>query len=482
MRWRAYRAKVAAVVLAARMVACQGATEPRSTPGIHVTATLVDTVFARHPLTVLIRNDRGVPARKVVLVFEAVPGGFPVLVAAADSQFTTRLIDTTDARGTVSVLTRLGTVVGQEELAISVPDLGLADTVRFTVEPGAAAGVSVVPTDTAIYAGHGFTLRGTATDVFGNPRGEPVSYAVVYGPVTADPANGAVTATTIGRAAVVALAVGHVDTAYVSVVPPAWVATEQGQPFNTGSLGLFLVQLDGSGGQFLAPQYASTVGPAGFGWSPDGQLLAIARASVNLLRPGGVEQPLVQMSGPLSASARFSRDGRWVYFALARGTLAQPQGLYRVGIDSTGLELLGPGGPDYFPAPSHDGQSLAYVSDRTPCDFVGSCIRVMDLTTRQDRVYGARDYLALGTQVAWSPIEDLIAYGARPSLVLVHADGTGARTLADNLYQVRWMDWSPDGRWLVVAADNGVELFDVQTGLRLPVGQLRYNGATAWRP
>ena len=108
-------------------------------------------------------------------------------------------------------------------------------------------------------------------------------------------------------------------------------------------------------------------------------------------------------------------------------------------------------------------------------------IRVLDLTTNQDRVYGTQDFLARGSQVSWSPTEDLIAYSSGSQVFLVRSNGTGSSLLADNADFVRWMDWSPDGRWLVVA-EAGVTLFNVQTGLRLPLGQFRAYGPTVWRP
>jgi Tol biopolymer transport system component len=170
-----------------------------------------------------------------------------------------------------------------------------------------------------------------------------------------------------------------------------------------------------------------------------------------------------------------------VYFALAYGTATQAQGLYRIKLDGTGLEHIGRDGSDYFASPSHDGQSVAYASARTVC-FNVPCIRVLDLATNQDRTYGTQDFLVQGAMAAWSPVEDLIAYSNGSSLYLVRSDGTGTRTLASDVGQVKWMDWSPDGRWLVVAADPGVMLLEAQTGLRLPLGQFSSYGATAWRP
>ncbi|PYP49821.1 MAG: hypothetical protein DMD45_13315 [Gemmatimonadetes bacterium] len=494
MHRRIWQVTFGGISVAAIVTACgDGPTESRpGDRGIHVArATLVDTVLVTHSLIVRVQDSAGRPAAGVVVRFEAQPvanpdySGFfdyPVLVAAVDSQrFTILATATTDGRGGASVQTRFGIRAGPADLLLRVPELGFVDSVRFTITPGAAAGVTVAPRDTAIYATHGYTLRAHARDQYGNARDDPVAFTLVYGPVSADRTTGAVVASAIGRGAIVARSVARSDTAYVSVVPPGWVASQEFDPGNGGPIGLFLMQLDGSGRQRLAPGLDNSFIPQGFGWSPDGQELALVRGTfVNLLTPGGVEHALVEMSNAVSIATRFSRDGHWLYFALAYGSSTQPQGLYRVAVDGTGLEHLGQAGTDYFPAPSHDGQSVAYVSYRSPCG-VDTCIRVLDLSTNQDRAYGAQDFLTRGSHVAWSPTADLIAYVSGPHLMLVRSDGTQPRALADNLSYVKWMDWSPDGRWLLVA-ETGVTLFDIQTGLRLPLAQFLSYGATAWRP
>ncbi|SRR6266496_1316938 len=474
--------------VAAMLGACDTGTGVGLGRGISVvSATLTDTVYATHPLSIAVRDSAGRIAPRAVVEFDVPQDPDPFVqfrmdVAPLDSQlFRFRTSDTTDGLGHVTVQARFAFTAGPAELLIRVPELGLVDTVRFTIRPGNATGVRVAPNDTAIYASHSFTLRAHAVDQFGNRRDEPVDFSVAYGPVTANATSGAVVATTVGRAAVVARSAGLIDTAYVSVVPPAWVATQKFDPGNGGPQGLFLMQLDGSGRDSLAPGLDNSFIPQGFGWSPDGRQLALARGrTITLLTPGGGEQPLVEMTGDLNTATRFSRDGAWVYFALAYGSATQPQGLYRVKVDGTGLEQLGQAGSNYFVSPSNDGLSVAYVSDRTPCG-VESCIRVLDVATNQDRVYGTQDFLARGSMPAWSPTSDLIAYTSGSNLVLAHANGTGSVVLANDMHYVKWLDWSPDGHWLLVA-ETGVILFEVQTGLRLPMAQFLSYGATAWRP
>src|SRR5207253_10684003 len=75
-------------------------------------------------------------------------------------------------------------------------------------------------------------------------------------------------------------------------------------------------------------------------------------------------------------------------FPTRRSSDLQRAGLYRVGRDGSALAHIGDDtshfGVDYFAAPSHDGQSVAYSSTRSPCG-VETCIRVLDIATNRDR-------------------------------------------------------------------------------------------------
>lgn len=494
MRRAGRRILLGGISLAALINACDDGMGPRN-PGIHVTsATLTDTIYAVHPLQLVVFDTGTVPGRTEVRfqtpdVFDSsnpFADQFQVRVAKqSDSVFRVTAVDTTDVYGRLTMKTQLGYTAGLGDLVISVPTLGFVDTVRFTIQPGKPVGVTVAPSDTAIYTGREFQLRAHAVDRVNNPRADvPIEFSVVTGPVSMDRV-GQVTTTAIGRAAIVARAVGHTDTAYVSIVPEAWVATERFDAGNGGPAGIFLMQLDGSGRDSLTSGLINSFTPHGFGWSPDGKQLVLPRGmTLDLLEPGGAERPLIQMTADLNTAARFSRDGQWVYFALAYSSPTQPLGLYRIHIDGSGLEHLGvtaPFGGDYFASPAHDGASVAYTSSRTPC-FVDPCIRVLDLATNQDRVYGTQDYLVRGSMAAWSPVDDLIAFNVGGDVNLIRSDGTGLRSLATGTGEVKWMEWSPDGQWLVVADDFGVELLGLQTGLRLPIAQLLSHSATIWRP
>jgi hypothetical protein len=456
-------------------------------PGIQVVAggPRADTIAARltPDLTVYVNQESRRAAVGRVVRFEAVPMPNPryqgsleqrLAFIVGQNQFSGFAADTTDDVGAASTRIWFGATAGIAPLIVSVPELGYIDTLIYTVLPGTATSVRVSPADTAVYVGASFTPQARVLDWAENVRDDPTSLIFGSGPVSLNAASGIVTATAIGRAAIIARSANLADTAFVSIVPQGWVATQEFDPGNGGPRGLFLMQLDGSGRQRIAAGLDNSFIAQGFEWSPDGQQLALVRGPyINLLRPGGPERPIVEMAGGIVTATRFSRDGQWIYFAHG-GFNSQRAGLYRVRIDGSELQPLGETGNHYFAAPSHDGQSVAYVSG-------DHHISVLDIAKNRNRTYAGQSYLALGKHVAWSPTEDLIAYDSGTDLMLVRSDGTQSRTLGAGVTRVKWMDFSPDGRWLLVA-QPGVTLFEVPTGLKLPLGQFANYGATAWRP
>ncbi|HEX9115560.1 MAG TPA: Tol-Pal system beta propeller repeat protein TolB, partial [Anaerolineae bacterium] len=60
---------------------------------------------------------------------------------------------------------------------------------------------------------------------------------------------------------------------------------------------------------------------------------------------------------------------------------------------------------------------------------------------------------------AWSPDGRRMAFtslrGGRWQILLVNADGSGARQMTTGAYDARYPAWSPDGRWLAFAGDRG---------------------------
>jgi hypothetical protein len=488
------------VILLALLGACGGGiADPGpggGTPGLRIVSgsPASDTISSdvAQLLAVEVTDSTGRPAVGRFVVFDVVPAPLPatsVIYAPlsvgreGDALLRNVILDTTDSRGRAAVHVRLGTVAGAGAVRINVPELGYVDTARYTTTPGALHHIDASPLDSAAYVGRGYVVRARAADREGNLRAnEPMAFSVASGPATIDAATGALTATALGRASIVVTSGTRSTTAFLSVVPRGWVASQQHFRENGGPIGVFLMELDGSGRTLLADMIAHVTEEQGFGWSPDGSDLVIARGdSVDLVAPGTPERRLIRTSGPVLLGARFSRDGAWIYFSRPR------IGLSRVRRDGTGLQVIGTPNTayeqDYRPSPSPDGQSVAYVSGRAPCGSFDNCIRVLDLATNADRSYGGRGYLVRGMNAAWSPTDDLIGYASSTEVGVIRSDGTGQRVLATDLSYVGWIEWSPDGKWLIVSPWSGpVLLFDVQTGLRIPIPTLGNYVATAWRP
>ncbi len=477
--WRA-RSVGRLVVLAWTLAACSDATGSNS-PGIHALsgASGVDSIFAilPEPLAVIVEDESG---RRIVgqaVSFTVAPAGSATIAREGGFLLAQHLVDTTDESGRAAVQVRLGSVAGSASVIVRVTPLGFVDTARYIVTPGAAARIAVTPRDTAVYPGTSYTLRAVVIDRTGNARaGDAATFSVAFGPGQVDPTRGTVTTTDYGRVRMDVRSGSLTDTAWVSVVPATWVAAQQHDPGNGGPIGIFLMQLDGSGRTLIARGLDNAfVSGQGFGWSPDGQVLTIARGdSVDLVAPGSPEERIMGGSGALLSGARFSRDGQWIYFARAG------KGIFRVRPNGTGEEHLGYGGTewgeDFFPTPSPDGSAVAYGTSRTPCGQT-YCIRVLEIST------GAERTLVTGNLAAWSPAGDVIAYVSGTEIGLIHADGTGKQVLGTTVGHVGWMDWSPDGRWLLASPGVGpVLLFDTMNGSRLPLMTLVPYGATAWRP
>jgi hypothetical protein len=483
--------RLRACLLLLPLAACGETTAPFTrVPGIHVApgTILADTVLATPTLTVLMVDSSGSPARGQTIRFEIQQVvdpryGFrqhPLYLTLIDS--TAAIITAvTNLDGEATVQAHLMVPTDSGLIVMAAPGLGYLDTLVWQIRPGGLGGVVPTPRDTAVYANKQFMLTAHTIDRSGFTRHDPVSFSVLAGPALIDASSGMVSTTGIGRVLILERAGAFSDTAFLSVVPQAWIATQQFDPGNGGPVGIFLTQLDGSGRQRLTSGLDNSFIPHGFGWSPDGLTLALGRGrSIMLLTPGGAETPLIEMVSAVLPGTRYARDGQWIYFAGHGGLLGDPEGLYRVSVNGVTVQHLGTAGTDYAPSPSHDGAAVAYLSYRSPCG-VDECIRVLDLATNTDRRFGNQDYLAKGSSVAWSPTQDLIAWESGRQLMLSRSDGTQARLLANLETYIKWMDWSPDGRWLVVA-EIGVWLYDTQTGLRLPLAPFTSYGATVWRP
>ena len=443
---------------------------------------VTDTIQARplQALVVEVRDSTGALRPNVIVRFEAQrvaasgtpndpwnPAGYGAFVSRLEANaFSATLVDTADARGRVSALVQLGVVAGPAAIVAAVPELGLADTARFTVTPGAAARVVALPADTALFAGSSFTMRATVADRFGNARTDAVTYSM--GPGTSagiSLAGGVVTAQGVGRYSVIAQAGARADTTGVSVVPEATLAA-------SGAGGIVTFKTDGSAITTLTstPSRALTTD-----WSPDGTDILFDEEYVGALRVVNVASRLTRTASTSGAIyGRFSPDGQTLYYSRDGWRLR------RQGRDGTNDELVPMTSPssDVYPGPSPDGTRLAYVTT-----FGGGNdeLKILTLATGASTSLGVA-----GHSPNWSPAGTQIAFvDARTGeMKLMSADGTNVRLLnPDGRYQ-RGIDWSPDGRWLVAwnTRTNRIDLIDTQSSLVLPLGFTAGWTAPSWKP
>src|SRR5207249_6745638 len=85
-----------------------------------------------------------------------------------DATLTSLVVDTTDANSRATALVQLGSVAGATGVEVTVPVLGLVDTARYSVRPGATDSVALIPLDTAVYIGASYAISGRTLDRHGN--------------------------------------------------------------------------------------------------------------------------------------------------------------------------------------------------------------------------------------------------------------------------------------------------------------------------
>ena len=479
---RRHAVRCAAALVLAAIAACSGdstGTPEPSEPGINILsgAALTDTVLAAPaaPLRVRVRGTDGKPRPGTEVRFR---GGFDLGMSLADAagRPLATWVDTTDGQGYASAMVRFGTRAGPAHVVVSAPALSAVDTASYTVLPGAPAIVSAAPADSTVYVGGSYRLRGTVTDQFSNPLGVQPVFTALSGPVAVR--DGTVSGEQIGRARVEARSGAITDTVDVSVVPRGVLAVRTYNGINGTATEVATFQLDGSQMRAIAPGLNRSGRPAqGVAWSPNGAEVLLSQATgLTLVDPAGAGSRMVL--GQVTRGARFSRDGQWIYFS-------NMTVLFRVRPDGSGLERVNPAHDtpynatyNYAPSPSPDGRYLAYVADPNHVDGA-TFVRILDLATLT-RV----GFSLPGTNIGWSPAGDLVYHDRNGMLRLVRPDGTLIRDLGAYLGRVAWFDWSPDGRWLLVAAEWHLPaiLFDVTTGTRLPLAWTSSMSEAAWRP
>jgi hypothetical protein len=502
--------RVVAVLAFGLLSSCggDGPTKPApGEPGIHFVAGAAssDTVGAlfAQALVVEVRRSDGSPAAGEVVRLESAFTGPDVwpgpvydleVASPASNLFVPIFADTTDAKGRLTVLVKLGTVAGKARLAVSVPALGMQDTARYTVLPGAAVGIRIFPRDTALAMGGTAELRASVIDRFLNTRSDeirvtPRGQAVVL-------SGTEVTAQSFGRARLDVRSGTMEDSVFVSVVPQGTLAGFTDIESTGQAVALYTMETDG---HLLQKVRETVVGPGYAGdmpatwtargtqlvyhdnnWDHSKQLYLLDLTTGDNRRFLPVQDQMQMEEWPYASSG-----GEWVYFT--GGTYSRAA-LYRAHQDGTGLQKLT---PDDMPnesqgTPSPDGKRLAYVL----ADGGFGSLAIMDLETGKRRSLGIS-----GASPRWSPAGNEIAFiawgGSSGSdsgvLAAVGPDGSNIRTItrsAATYYPL--FDYSPDGKYIAAVSRQGVlTIIDVQSGIEVPVvlpALERPIIAPAWKP
>ena len=460
-------------LLAATLLSCSDPTAPASgPPGLRIVAGngVTDTVSAvlSQALIVELRNDLGRPVSGAEVRFVGVPYD-PIRPTHMEAwsrhidshRMSAETIDTTDGDGRARVQVQLGIVAGSARLTVHVPSTGALDTARFTVLPGNVAGVVADAKDTTITAGAGFRVGVRVVDRAGNLRDEPVTFAATGEGMSVD-GDGNVSTTVPARGFLVAASGELADTVHLSVVPPGMFTAVLLE--GVAALWLVTLQLDGTGLRKLTALQNSPARPS---WHPSGNHIvfeqevnaAITEVRLFVIDMQGQRRRAVTSGTELvrERTAKYSPDGQWLYFD---GNDVS----YRVRADGSGVERVPtpPGvaatwGPDASP----DGVHLA-VSGIGIQDVAGSSLTRLPVPGIYPR------YSPDGTRLLYSNT-------ATSALSVVNADGTEARELvsAHGYDPAVPPSWSADGNWILIRAQNGLELVRVANGEIIP---LPYSG------
>lgn len=469
------------IVIAVLFAAACGSdsTGPEASRGIRfisgANATDSAAAFLAEPLVVEVHDSSGhvAPAGTVVRFTAAPRTGTSTTEVTVEgltaSAFTALAVGSTDASGRTAVMVRLGTAAGTGRVVITVPTLGLTDTARFTITPGAGVKAQVLPADTAVTVGKGLTLRGGITDQFGNPTTDPVTWSVSGTGATIS-TTGTLTATAAGRYKVTVTGGKGTAIGNVSVVPPFRFVVATGYPTSR----LLLVDSDGSNVKTLTTYADGGIGPHP-SWVPGTANIVYTNSesglqTLKVVDTNGVVRSFFtsSVSGVThQAEPAATANGQWVYFS-AYDQLCSNYlyCLYRARADGSAAEGLwqpvGSNVVSWRPAPSPDGSRVAFVTTGNAV-----IIKVLDVSTRTLSSWSVN-----GQQPAWSPDGTQIVYVTNYGgpLLLVNADGTGAHafTATGKYYVEAPISWSPDGRW-ILARSTTYELIDMATGQGIPL-------------
>jgi hypothetical protein len=486
------------VLLTAFVLACKDAAAPEES-GLRILQPLnADTALSPVVQTLVLQViRRGSPAPGSIVHLQTFTSETKArVVFHARDRAVTELQDTTDQNGQLSVRVMIaGQSAGEVLIYARVPSLNTVDTISVAVLPGNP--VAVYPNIAAFHLqiDSAMTLQAETIDRNSNRRPAQLICAPRSDVVLVEP-------TCVVRG----VAPG---TATLTARTPEglpYAPTIRVVPHGTFAVGMVsaikIHDLDGTDVHMFP---VASFNAYDLEWAPDGNRIFFTNGSEP--RPGlrildlvsGSVSDLLGLSAPGIAqlAPQVTKDGAWIYFVARTAATPLTSEIWRVRSDGSAPQRVGPpavtGRFDDRPSPSPDGTRAAYSTGTSAGE---RSIRILVLAT------GGEQTLERGEYPRWSPSGDQIAFVNGPQ-VRIRGLATSVSRLVATLTAPKALDWSPDGRYLVISESytpaglgqrttGGVYLVDVQTNTVVILPHTPYApGSTsdpgvalsaAWRP
>ncbi len=259
---------------------------------------------------------------------------------------------------------------------------------------------------------------------------------------------------------------------------------------------LFRVNLATGERLAVTPESEDAVQPQ---WSPGGRRIAFwsqrgGQRDISTVAASGGQPVAVTSDAALDWSPAWSPDGRYLYFASDRGG---SMNLWRVRMEEASGKALGPPEPLTTPSPysghvtlARGSRHLAYMHRSLTANLYK-----VSVDPARGAVMGQPVAVTQGSRLACcpnvSPDGQRLAFwfwGKQEDLAVVRTDGTGLRTLTDDLHRDRAPRWSPDGKRLLFYSNRSgkYEAWTIQpdgSGLRQLTFESRGNVVESlWSP
>lgn len=472
--------RLTACVFAALLVATSCSVEPAAPDPRAAVLRVVaggesDTIFAR-PLQALIveaRDADGRIATGLTVRFTALfpnaqqPNPVIFLGQLPPPSFATSATDTTDSEGQAGVLLTMGPLAGDAMLQVSVPEIGITDTLVIAVLPGAPFRIRYSVRDSVLLLDSSYALTARVADRANNPRNEIpalINLTTTVCGLTGSQLKG----TQMGRCMIEAQFGTIRDTARASVLPFARVTLNAGTALRLSTTNATAIRN-------ILPITDGNISPR---WAPDGSAIVFFEGNslnggrLSVVDTNGVRLTTIGANNQMITASlgRYSPDGQWIYFS---GTDVFPNRMviWRMKPDGSQRAAVTTAGnfPPLRVDASPDGVHIAFDVDNR--------IIVANLVTLEQTQTGV-----VGIAPSYSPDGQTIAfYGAGGNdLKLMNADGINVRTLVPGSFW-EWQppQWTADGTWIFTAFARFVNVAD---GTILPIPGLAQFSQVTLKP